>query len=407
MSLNKGILTNFITRFGAALSNLFISVAISQYLGAEIKGEHALFIAGVAMLQLLGSWFGSASLVYLAPRHSSIKLGIISFAWAVISMLPVWIVLDYFRLIPEAGSIQLLFASLLFGFWSNLGNILLGKEQTGKFNWLQALPPLITLAFLLFSFEFIEVNFLSFVYSYLAAQFLNVLLALYFMRGLWQDEKKDTYSGLIKVLYRHGFFIQLANLTQFFNYRLLYFFIDSYFGKSFLGIYSNAQSLAESIWMVTRSISTVQFARIANSNNDAENKKLTRKYGLISLVLSFLGVFVLVLLPEQFFVRLFGDEFSTIGNILYLISPAILAMSMGNIYAHYFAGSGRNSVNFIGSLINLICMLTAFFLLKEQFGKYAAPIASSLAFAAHAAYHLLYFRFDRKNQPSLSKQESV
>ena len=40
-------------------------------------------------------------------------------------------------------------------------------------------------------------------------------------------------------------------------------------------------------------------------------------------------------------------------------------MSLGNIYAHYFAGKGLNRVNFIGSLINLVVLVLLFLFIFE------------------------------------------
>lgn len=392
--INRHIVWQFFTRFGAALFNLFIGILISRHLGTEGRGTHGLFIASIALIHLCTNWLGGASLVYLSPRYALRQLVQISFWWSSLFALLTWLLLWAVGLMPDAYIWYLLASALLFAWWNNLANLLLGRERTEAYNSLQFVNPLITVVLLSASLAFGESTFWAFVWAYLAAQVLSLLQSIFYLRPLILADGVANNEGLLRIFIRHGLFIQLANLTQFFNYRIVYFLIDSHFGKSALGIYSNALSLAESVWMVTRSISTVQFAKITNSSNSAYNKKLTLKYGKLSLAVSSLGVLVLVLLPDAFFTWLFGPEFSGIHHFLVLLSPAILSMSFGNIYAHYFSGLGMNRINFYGSVFNLVLMLAGYFALLNLLGIDAAPVSASLSFSATMVYHVWMFRKD-------------
>jgi len=394
--INRHIIWQFFTRFGAALFNLFIGILISRYLGTEGRGTHGLFIASIALIHLCTNWLGGASLVYLASRHSVRQLTKISFWWSSLFAFLCWLILYFTGIMPDGYDLLILLSALLLAWWSNLSNILLGKAATQAYNTLQVIHPLLTSFALILAFIYIDVAFMSFIGAYIFAQVFNLFLAIYYLRPEYRKAEKSRDPALLRVFIRHGLFIQLANLTQFFNYRILYFLIDSHFGKSVLGIYSNALSLAESVWMITRSISTVQFAKIANSENRRFNQKLTQQYGGISLVVSLIGVVFLVILPDSFFVWLFGPEFSGIHHYLVLLAPAILSMSLGNIYAHYFAGLGLNRVNFGGSLLNLGVLLASFFLLIDALQMDAAPVASSIAFSITLLYHYLLFRKEMK-----------
>lgn len=390
--MNRHIVWQFFTRFGAALFNLFIGILISQYLGSEGRGTHGLFIASIALIHLCTNWLGGASLVYLAPRYSLKQLVNISFWWSSLFAGLTWILLYLFNILPKEYAFLLLACALLFAWWNNLANLLLGRERTQAFNTLQVVNPMLSVVILVPGFLLFEPHFLSFVWAYAIAQGISLLVSVFYLRMELKIDDKTYNSGLLRVFIRHGLYIQLANLTQFFNYRIVYFLIDSHFGKSALGIYSNALSLAESVWMITRSISTVQFAKIANSSDKDYNRNLTHRYGKISLGISALGVFVLVLLPDTFFTWLFGPEFTGIHDHLVLLAPAILSMSFGNIYAHYFSGLGMNRVNFIGSLFNLVVMIIAFYLLMDMIGVKAAPVSASISFTLAMGYHIWRFR---------------
>jgi len=43
--------------------------------------------------------------------------------------------------------------------------------------------------------------------------------------------------------------------------------LNAYIGKEEVGIYANAVSIAESVWLFGRSVGTVQHARIVNSHD--------------------------------------------------------------------------------------------------------------------------------------------
>lgn len=391
--INPHIAWQFFTRFGASLFNLFTGIILSRYLGSEGKGEHGLFIASLALIHLCTNWLGGSALVYLAPRYSVRQLAHISFKWSSLTALTCWLILLALGIMPEGYEYSLLFTSLVFAWWNNLANLLLGKQSNQAYNTLQVVHPVLSLLFMVLAFWAGEVHFLSFVVAYFLAQLLTLGMAVHYLRPDYMGAEREKDPKLIKVFVRHGLFIQLANLTQFFNYRLLFFLIDHYFGRGVLGLYSNALSLAESVWMVTRSISTVQLSKIVNSGNTLFNRALTRRYAFLSTGVSLIGVIVLVVLPDDFYVWVFGSEFRGMQHLLLLLSPAVLSMSLGNIYAHYFAGLGRNQVNFWGSFLNLVFITLGFFLLKSALGLDAAPVASSIAFTVAMVYHLLVFRF--------------
>ena len=394
--LNRHIVWQFFTRFGAAAFSLFIGVLISRHLGTEGRGTHGLYIASVALIHLSTNWFGGASLVYLSPRHPVPGLIRMSALWTSLFTLLCWLLLYGIGILPQGFEIHLLVSVLLFVWWNNLANILLGKENTGAYNTLMVTHPLFTALVLLAGLNFTGYGFAVFVYGYGVAQFFNLLLAVYYLRHSLSQVERGKDPVLFRVFLKHGFYIQLANLTQFFNYRLLYFLIDARFGKGFLGVYSNALSLAESVWMITRSISTVQFARITNSNDPLKSRELTAKLARVSAALSFACLVVLVFLPDRFFTWLFGPGFEGIHHLLLLLSPGILAMSVSNIYAHFFAGTGQNRVNFFGSLSKLAVVLGAFYLLIPGMEQDAAPLASTLAFCAGFVYHrIAYIRWKR------------
>ena len=131
IGLNRHIIWQFFTRFGASLFNLFIGILLSRYLGSEGKGDHGLFIASVALIHLCTNWLGGASLVYLAPRHSVRQLTHISSLWSTATALASWFLLLVLGIMPEGYESPLLVAVLVF----SLNHILSDATNAGRGLW--------------------------------------------------------------------------------------------------------------------------------------------------------------------------------------------------------------------------------------------------------------------------------
>ncbi len=395
--MNKAIILNFFARVSSAAFGLLVSVLISRELGAEIKGEHALFVVGVSLIHLFTNLFGGGALGYLAPRHPLAFLVKLSTGWSLISGFACGFILWALGLLPVGFEWFIILSGVLYACWSSYVTLLLGRQQNAAYNFLQFLNPLMSAGFLTLLLFLWEKSLWSFAYGYTLSQGITAAVSLIWVMRL--KEPSQTWEPRDwKGLFKHGIFIQLANLTQFMNYRVLFYLIDEFFGRAFLGVYSNALALAESVWMVSKSISTVQFSRIVNTKSDSEARAITKKYIPISGLVSLLGIAFLVLIPSSFFTFLFGKDFSEVSALMLWLSPAVLGLSLGNIYAHYFAGKGLNRVNFYGSLINLIALIALFFLFKDQLAEMSAPLSASLSFVLTALYQAGVYYFAKPPQ---------
>lgn len=402
--MNWAILFNLFSRVASAAFGLLVSVVVSRELGAEIKGDHALFVVGVSIIHLFTNLFGGASLGYLAPRHSLAFLVRLSTGWSVLSGAVCGAILWGMGLLPAGFEWYIIASGILFACWNSYVTLLLGREHNRAYNIIQFINPLMSAGFLLVLLYTFQHNLYAFANGYTASQVLTVVVSFIWVRTL-PDDKKHSDERNWKYLFKHGIYIQLANLTQFLNYRILFYLIDDFFGRAFLGVYSNALALAESVWMVSKSISTVQFSRIVNSDSDAEARAITRKYIPVSLGVSAVGIAALLLIPGSFFTFLFGKDFSEVSELMLWLSPAILALSVGTIYSHYFAGKGLNRVNFVGSLINLAMLIAVFFVSRPWLAEFTAPFSASVSFVATTVYHVWMF-YGKSQKPRAKSQDT-
>ena len=201
--------------------------------------------------------------------------------------------------------------------------------------------------------------------------------------------------------WKHGLWIQLGNLAQLLNYRVGYYLLgklthDPVVALALIGVFSAAIQIAESLWLLARSVATVQYSRIANLKSRTE--ALAFSIRLIKFNYSFtaLGCLVLILLPTDFYTSLLGEEFAAVRNLTLLLIPGIVFLSISNGVSHYFAGIGDNRYNAQSSLFGLIISVGLGYGAIFYFSVHGAAFAASLTYVLQTVYQLmLLIRKDR------------
>ena len=113
-----------------------------------------------------------------------------------------------------------------------------------------------------------------------------------------------------KEVFSFGWKTELSSLLQFFNYRLTYYVLDFYFGRSSVGVFSIGVNVASAIWIISQSMSMVQFSNVLKQGHTQESRKETMSIALVSLGISVLCLGAVVLLPASWFAFVFGPEFA-------------------------------------------------------------------------------------------------
>src|SRR6185312_10281968 len=112
-------------------------------------------------------------------------------------------------------------------------------------------------------------------------------------------------------LMAYGGLAQLANILQFANYRISYYYfmnMHANHAAAQLGKYSIAVSIAESVWIIGQSLATVQFSRLSNIEDPALRRKISVRMFRFNFLLNFIAVFILVCVPSGIYKIVFGGE---------------------------------------------------------------------------------------------------
>lgn len=392
------ILGNFGVRFLSAIFNLLIAILVSRYIGAAGKGEQSIVLAMIAIITIFDNMVGGASIVYLASRINRKNLFMASYLWTILVSAVTYIVLLFVPFIHEKYILPVVVLSGISSFVSIHSSILLGKEQLKQFNLLSFLVPGLTLLslFLLFYFNWNRTPE-AYVLALFVAYGITLLTSWFLVRKEWRSTDRVSVSGVVssfQSLLFYGFQNQLAHVFQLLSFRMSYFFLERYCGDVEVGIYSNAVSVIESIWMISTSISLWQYARIANSTDITYTKRMTEQLTKYGLLTAFLALIVLLAIPDAFFTWLFGKEFHQLNQLMLVLAPGIWVFNYALILGHYFSGHGRYWVNAVASGFGLVvtCLAANYFI--PTYNIFGAAMAASLSYLITSIVVIVYFYRD-------------
>ncbi len=208
--------------------------------------------------------------------------------------------------------------------------------------------------------------------------------------------KLNFNSKLTKKIISYGFKSEASFFIQFLNYRLSYFFISSWLGLAYLGLFSVAVAISEAIWIISKSISAIHYSNIINTESPLLRIKITEKAALNSLIFSLIAITVLYFIPNFFFTFLFGKDFAGVKELTIYLFPGIIAIAVSNIYGHYFSGIGKMRILIIKSSLGLITTIIFIFLLLEKFELAGACITLDIAYITSSVYLFIMFIREKK-----------
>ena len=389
------IASTFISKILTAIASLATVVIISQYMGAEVKGQTSLIVFGITLILLISNIVGGAALVYLVPRHNLFQLVFVSNIWSMIICIPAWFVFSWLRIAPEPLIKHIILLSLLDSFVATNLSVLIAKQKLLLSNIVSLLLALISCLFLVYVVQDPEKrNIIQFVYSLYITKIICLALSVIPFVG---DILKINFKGVSAViheLFNRGLTNQAGHIMKFMSVRLCYFLISRINGDAPLGVFSNGVSLAEALLLVTNSFAMVQYSAIANSNDKTFAQELTLRLTRISTLLCIAGAIVLAVLPANFYVWLFGNEFAGVKTIIVILLPGIALYNIGLITGHYFSGIGKYQVNTWGNLAGLLVAVLMSLFYLNNYSIIVAGIISTATYFITSLIILVWFMKD-------------
>lgn len=394
----RKILNTFGAKALTAVVNLLIAILLSQYLGPAGKGQQGLIITTITFILVFSNLVGGATLVYLAPRKSAGVLLLPSYAWTLLVSLACIPFLWLFRLVDPAYILHVCILSALSSFTAIHTSLLIGRERIATSNFIGLIQPvLIVLSLAIFFFILDRHDITAYIWSLYLSFGISLVVSLFYIFRLTGPLARSSFKESLAVtgeMFRLGLWNQVAHITQMLSFRMSFYVLDSYHGESAVGVYSNGISLAESVWLIAKSISLVQYARIANTDDRAYAQRLTLQLIKASLVISALVLLPLLLFPSSFYVFVFGAGFDGVKGVIGSLAAGVMVYNISILAGHYFSGTGRYRVNAIASGMGLAVSAVLFFTMIPAYGITGAGWATSLSYLVTTVILLSLLRKD-------------
>jgi O-antigen/teichoic acid export membrane protein len=273
-------------------------------------------MADLAIIVIFNNILGGNSVVYFMNKVGLSRLILPAVIWIIFSTAIgafVFSVLhsqqSYFILLPLTLITSFLALNLL---------IFIGKEKIQLFNVFSLLPPFLLLIFSLgFIYLFKNRTVNGYLFSYFLSQAIAFIISLIFIRKCLIKKEIRISTDVVRMAIGYGWKNELSYFIQFLNYRLSYFFILYYQDITSVGLFSVAIVVSESIWLMAKSITTVQYSKIVNLDNPGSAIKLTKNSAKFSFYATLAMLVVLAIIPSGVFGFVFGKDFSTIKQLLF------------------------------------------------------------------------------------------
>jgi len=394
--LSRNTSLTIITKFIILLANFGLVVFTTRTWGSDGRGEIALVLANISIISIFSNIFCGSTIAYHAPVLQRNLLISTSFSGAFVISLSGAII---FSLVFGSGYFLPLFLiSLLMSLTTAISTYWLGKNNIKNYNLLTLLNPLLILAALLILYFIFKKTALNTIYP---AYYAGIGIVLLFgIAGLAEKETFRAFkigsSEIISIM-RYGVSNEFNYLIQFLNYRLSYYFIARMLGLSQLGVFSIVVSVSEAVWIISRSMSAIHFSNVINSDDQLKSRHETIVFVKQSFLISSLVLALSAFIPQSVYQFVFGNEFGIVRTLIIYLLPGILAISVSNLFGHYFAGKGKLNVVRNKSLIGLIATLILLPLLIRKYQLTGVCITLNISYILSSLYLWLSFRKEGKS----------
>ncbi len=399
MSLGKNILYTFLTQIPVVIFSVITGVFITRYLGVEYKGIFSFFESDIILLTLFtGLGMDTAISYYLSKKQYDISK-VLGAAIIVLILTTIFLFLLLFSLI-KVKTDNFLFPtnfdscfyytylfiavilSLLNSYFSAVYRGLKKFSLVNKVTLVNTIIALIAFATLYFNAtEWVYFTKLKnvFLIKLGVLTFLNLIWFIVYLKSIKQRVSFSIDKTLFKGILGFISIIYLADLLNFFNYRLDIYFIEFYLNEIELSYYSLAVNIAQFFWIFTASLTTV----LQPSLNDPNEKSVLSKfvfYSRLNFTSILLGCVILYFIAGWVIPFVYGKDFSGTVLALQILLPAILVGSTSKMFAFMVVNKGYVRYNLYAVIFGLFVTAILNFILIPMYGIIGASVSSLFSY---------------------------
>jgi O-antigen/teichoic acid export membrane protein len=251
-------------------------------------------------------------------------------------------------------SLLLFTVAVLFGLITFHTSVFIGNQRIGHYNLVTIIQPCFQIVAMLLFYYWIEKSYFAYFYGMIVSYVLVFAICKILTRKMQDKISYHLDKSVIKSTFLYGWQIELSSFLQFFNYRLSFYFLNYFMGAASVGVFSVGVTISEAVWIVSRSISMVQYSNVVKQGDTKDSRNETKVTAKYSLFISLLCLIFILFLPRQVFSLIFGKGFEGVKQVILLLSPGILALAVSNVYGNYFSAIGKVKILILKSAIGVV-----------------------------------------------------
>ena len=395
----RDILHTVFTRYLIALLNLVLIFINAKVLGVDGVGVVGLILASIGIISVCCGIFSGNTIIYFMNRYSMHAISRPVYGWIPLGAAIACGVLAAFRIFPREYLLEVYLLSVLNAAIAANARFLLGRNKVNQFNITYVLQGgLLFFILLFFYFGLGEQTVGSYVNALFFTWGLAFIISLFMLIPLFRHTEEQTdkpapaFRVLLKEMWIYGLWGSADNLAENLTTRLNYFLIKYFGGLAGVGLLDAGTKMSECVFHINRSIGFIEYSRVAQTDDVAQQKQLTIRFLKLTFAAVFLATACIAAIPESIYINyLFSPEFTGMKLVIYGLSPGIIAMACHSIISQYFIASGHIRYSAYASFIGLVILIPCGCLLIPRYGIVGSAVSSSLAFCCMFLYSILIF----------------
>jgi O-antigen/teichoic acid export membrane protein len=269
---------------------------------------------------------------------------------------------------------------------------LLGMYKVGTYILVRSAQAVVLLGLTAGLLAWTDLGYVAPIAGYTVSMMVGAVVAAFALMRLSVFSAPKFSRELAGGIVRFGMQGYWGTLFQFLNYRLDQFIIAFFWGEKTVGYYAVAVMLAEAVWYIPNSISTVLLPKAALSTPEKANV-LTAMVARNTLFITLIACGVLAVAGGFIISTAWSSrpDYLVAVTPMRLLLPGVLCLGLWKILANDLAGRGFPKFKSWTAGAALVATLVLDFALIPKWENNGAAIASSVAYAVSAMMLLLIF----------------
>ncbi len=399
--MTKYIFSNIFTRVLCNVLNFILALIITRYYGAVGKGEMTYIVTLVTFVGFFSNIFSSNSLIYSYSKHQFKTIYSTALVWILMVSCIEFVLLKMFIPGNNVYIFHICALTILQSIFTLFSSVLLANKEIKKNNILSILfiaMNLLIISFFIFGIQLMSLG--SIIKMLYIAYVISISVGIVYSIPYIQMNRLALDLEEVKIILSFGYKFQIFDFLQFLMLRFSFLLLFQYEGKVSLGVFSIGLSLIESIWIISRSIATLNYIKIANSSEPKSYGRFTLKLVRISLLISILLVGLVFLIPTDVYIFIFGKYCQVLKHYIRWLIPGSIIFPVFIILSSYYSGKGRMDYNIIACGLGSFISIVLGFLLIRKYEMTGTAFTMSISFIVCSLF--LFYKFYKSNNFTLS-----